>query len=111
MYRGESCAAKRTQIGEIYCTVHQFELNILTRQIKMNISILILIFSFLACSIQVQSKLYAKDDDSDEEVEVPKENLEPRVALKDMMAVIKSTYGQNIGGMHFCKYYFMLMMT
>jgi hypothetical protein len=73
----------------------------------MNISILIFIFSFLACSclVRAQSKLYAKDEDSDEEVEVPKENLEPKVALKDVMAVIKSTYGQNLNieGIHFCK--------
>jgi hypothetical protein len=57
----------------------------------MKIAILIFVFYFLACSMQVQSKLYAKDDDSDEEVEI----LEPKVAVEDVMVVIKSTYGQS----------------
>ncbi len=70
----------------------------LARHIRMNIVISIFILFFLV--IQAQSKLpiYGSndDDDSDEEVKVPKESLEPKVALNDIMSVIKSAYGQII---------------
>jgi hypothetical protein len=58
--------------------------------------IVVLIFFFLFSGlIQVQSKLYEIGEEGSGEEDILEEDLEPKVALNDIMAVIKAAYDEN----------------